>query len=499
MASVYLKRGNLWCRVKIAGKWRSRPTPYGPEERAKAERFAAAAQAAIDKRERSGDPSAPESLTVAAYARRWLPEREQAGIDWRKDRGILHTHILPAIGSLALVDVKPAHLAELVRRLRHERGAAPRTVRNVYSVASALFRDAAIAGHIASSPCILTHQQLGKIRDKDPEWRAGALFTRDEAERMISDDRIPVDRRLVYGFGLLAGLRPGEIGALRWRHYDAAAEPLGRLQVALSYSSKRGLVKSTKTETSKTIPVHPTLAAMIAEWRLSGWAALMGRKPEVDDLLVPLPPADAARRSVARRDSEPFRGDVYTRKRWVEVDEPMLGWRHREVYATKATFISLAIDDGADPAIIRDRVTHTKPRRSAFDGYDRGPHWRQTCAEVAKLRIARRLAPAFAPVIPLAQDSAGLDGSGGGFRTIADRAEDRTRWPVVVGGYETSHDLEASSRSSAGASLLPQLARAVLAGDELTARRLAEQIASAEADDRACHVKTLNSKRRIDG
>jgi hypothetical protein len=33
---------------------------------------------------------------------------------------------------------------------------------------------------------------------------------------------------------LLAGLRPGEIGALRWRHYDAATEPLGRLQVALA-------------------------------------------------------------------------------------------------------------------------------------------------------------------------------------------------------------------------------------------------------------------------
>jgi hypothetical protein len=38
-------------------------------------------------------------------------------------------------------------------------------------------------------------------------------------------------------------------------------------------------------------------------------------------------------------------------------------------------------------------VTHAKIRRSAFDGYDRGPHWIETCGEVAKLQTSRR-APA---------------------------------------------------------------------------------------------------------
>jgi hypothetical protein len=50
---------------------------------------------------------------------------------------------------------------------------------------------------------------------------------------------------------------------------EAAAEPLGRLQVALAYSSKRGIVKGTKTGSSKMIPVHPTLAAMLVEWKVT--------------------------------------------------------------------------------------------------------------------------------------------------------------------------------------------------------------------------------------
>jgi hypothetical protein len=92
---------------------------------------------------------------------------------------------------------------------------------------------------------------------------------------------------------------------------------------------------------------------------------------------------------------------------------PMLGWRDRSLYDTKSTFITLAIDDGADPAVIRDRVTHTKPKRSAFDGYDRGPHWQGTCREVAKLRITRRrgLATSLATVTSIESDFSPLNGS----------------------------------------------------------------------------------------
>jgi hypothetical protein len=55
----------------------------------------------------------------------------------------------------------------------------------------------------------------------------------------------------------------------------------------------------------------------------------------------------------------------------------------------RATFITLALEDGADPHVIETRVTHTKKSRSAFDGYNRGRQWEIRCAEVAKLKIAR--------------------------------------------------------------------------------------------------------------
>ncbi len=68
-----------------------------------------------------------------------------------------------------------------------------------------------------------------------------------------------------------------------------------------------------------------------------------------------------------------------------------LGWRSRELYATKSTFITLAIiDDGADEDVVRERVTNARARRNAFDGYDRGEHWDRTCTEVLKLQDQAR-------------------------------------------------------------------------------------------------------------
>jgi integrase len=90
----------------------------------------------------------------------------------------------------------------------------------IYAVISALFRDAKLADLIEQSPCVLDERQLGPVTDKDPEWRNAAVFTHEEVETIISDARIPPDRQMVYGLELLAGVRPGEAAALRWRHYE---------------------------------------------------------------------------------------------------------------------------------------------------------------------------------------------------------------------------------------------------------------------------------------
>jgi integrase len=120
-------------------------------------------------------------------------------------------------------------------------------------------------------------QTLPKNIDADPEWRAGAVFTRHELQRLISEPCIPEDRRLYHAMMGLGGMRPGEPLRARWRHYDPTLEPLGRFAPA-----------KTKTETlPREVPVHATLAFLLGAWKREGWERTYRRQPTPDDLILP--------------------------------------------------------------------------------------------------------------------------------------------------------------------------------------------------------------------
>ncbi|HYV49979.1 MAG TPA: hypothetical protein VFA20_34225 [Myxococcaceae bacterium] len=263
-----------------------------------------------------------------------------------------------------------------------------KSVWNAYSSLSAFFRDAALADLLSTSPCILTKRQLGSKEPRDPEFRASAVFTRVELEQLISDERIPMDRRVLYALGGLAGLRHGESAGLRFRNCAMPADPLAMIYVA--FSNGRAYPKGGRC---RPVPVHPTLAAILAEWRLAGWPKMMGREPTADDLVLPVP-ADAEARPGEMRTRQ-YSGDRFER------DLATLGLRHRRGHDLRRTFISLTRSDGARADVLR-RVTH-KPPPEVFEGYTTF-EWPVVCAEVAKLNVHRRRT---ADVIALPKAAAG--------------------------------------------------------------------------------------------
>jgi integrase len=234
-------------------------------------------------------------------------------------------------------------------------------------------RDAIADELLDTNPCVLKRGELPKKIDKNPLWRPGAVFTKQEVEAAISDERIPLDRRVVYALLFLGGLRFGEAAALRWRSYQDDARPLGRFLVAASYNTKKRVEKSVKIERAREVPVHPTLAKVLAAWKLSGWASVMGRRPTSDDLLIP------SRRGTNRNSNHGLR-------RFHE-DLARLGIRARRQHDLRRTFISLARSDGARKDVL-EWVTHG-PRGDIVDLYTTLP-WELLCDEVAKLQMELR-------------------------------------------------------------------------------------------------------------
>jgi len=353
MASVYKKKGspNFFASVYDPShqKFRDLSTrvPNSEENRAKAQRVADGIERHLA--ESAGVASATrDGITVAAYMPTMIAARKARGVaDTRNEEGLLRNHLLAAMGSMRVKDVGRHDCRAFVRQLtsRCPDAIASRTVHNIATICKALFDEAEEEGLIAESPWKLGRRDLPPKRDKDPEWRAGALFTIEELGLLLSlNDHVPPDRRIFYALEAFAGPRFGGVAALKWKHIDCKAEPLARLLIAWAWNSKRRAMRpGGKTGTPRIVPIHPHLARALARWREQEWPWMMGRQPEPEDLVVP------SRRGQHR--------NVSHMHRRFQQDLARLGLRARRQHDLRRSFISVARDAGARKEVL-EIMTH---------------------------------------------------------------------------------------------------------------------------------------------
>ena len=364
-------RGNrIYLRVKaVDGSWKNVSTGLKDDEAGRKQADKLQADWERQVAETIAASNGTPLMTLTRYATEWGSKR--TNVDAPAERAKILKHVLPRIGHMLMVDIKPKHLDDLILALRAEGKLAPRTIRSLSGLLHTMFKRAVKDEAITTNPVMMERGTLPKKVDKDPTWRAEAIYTRDEGELMISDERILWDRRVLIALKFLAGgLRHGEAARLKWRNYDPTVEPLGRLAIG-----------KTKSGVPREVPVHATLAKILAAWKLHGWGETYGRAPTPEDLIVP------TRNFTAR--------DANESQRQLIADLEMLGLRtqagekqHRRGHDFRRTFISLARADGAHDGPLR-WVTHGPSASSMADLYSTFP-WSALCAEVAKLRIELR-------------------------------------------------------------------------------------------------------------
>jgi integrase len=379
MPSIYARGGKLWCRLKGAkepGKWASAPTPFAVGDEDKAERYAQAAQYRINQRT-SPDAAVAIPATVETYAEKWSAGRKQRGVATAdSDLARLRKYALPDIGLLPLAELKPRHVRDLVRKLKTG-SLAPRTILSIFWTLHAMYEEALVDELVTANPVIVKPGVLPKKRDKDPTWRSLATYTTTEVMQLITDPRIPVERRVRYAFKAIAGMRHGEVAALAIQQIDFTASPLPRINVVRAFSSASGKIKGTKTEDTHMVPMHPALQALTVAW-LGHWHVVYGRAPRPDDLLAPTRQMTPVR---VKDDNDALKRDLATLGLRIAAGE----LRDRGGHDLRSWFLTQTVEDGADSLIIQ-RMTHAPPR-NVTAGYQRFS-WTKSCDEIAKLRIS---------------------------------------------------------------------------------------------------------------
>jgi len=230
---------------------------------AEAKSWRAEAKRAVDL----GTLRTPSRKTLAQAAATWLSQAEAGEIRNRSGntykpatlrgyRQALDTYVLPALGDRKLNSVTTADLQDFVDRWMAE-GQAASTIRNSIKPLQAIYRRARSREGLPVNP---THDlELPAPRPREVE-----IVAPEEAARLLA--AVPAQDRALWATALYAGLRYGELRALRWGAVDLAG---GTIRVRESWDPKDGSITPKTKNSQRTTPMPAVLRDHLMDRRLA--------------------------------------------------------------------------------------------------------------------------------------------------------------------------------------------------------------------------------------
>ena len=203
----------------------------------------------------TGEHIEPNRITVQQWLTTWLDavRAEVAPKSHERYGEIVHNFLIPAVGNLPLAKLGPSHIQEAYngwavggRRDGKPGGLSPQTRRHIHRILSAALGRAIEQQLLARNPADVFKKRLPKVE----RWEMTALTT-EQSQQILGAIR----RNRVYWpvlLALAAGMRRGEILALRWGNVDLDR---GILRVVESLEqTKAGLrFKAPKSEKARVV------------------------------------------------------------------------------------------------------------------------------------------------------------------------------------------------------------------------------------------------------
>ena len=194
------------------------------------------------------------STTTGEYLTRWLSDSVRGtvqGSTYRSYGRVVDGHLVPGVGRVKLAKLRPDHIRRLYRSML-DAGKATRTVQYAHTLLKRALAQAVMDGLIPRNAAEAVRPPKLKRDEIQP-------LNADQVRALLdaSDER----SRALYTVAVRAGMRPGEILALRWSDVDLEA---GTVQINRALSE--GEFSTPKTPRSRRrISLSPaTVAALKA-------------------------------------------------------------------------------------------------------------------------------------------------------------------------------------------------------------------------------------------
>lgn len=165
--------------------------------------------------------------------------------------------LLDELGAKKLSEIERNHLQDVVERMLGW-GLDPSTVRNTINALRPIFRRAVGRNELLVNP-------TAGLEIPAPKGKRLRIANPREAEQLI--EAIRRDDRALWAVAAYAGLRLGELQALRWNHVDLAS---GVIRVEWSYDPKEATFIDVKTSAShRNVPIAAVLRDYLIEHKLA--------------------------------------------------------------------------------------------------------------------------------------------------------------------------------------------------------------------------------------
>lgn len=221
----------------------------GPTLTGASEEWLTAARAGV-VRNRSGDPYKPSAI--------------------RGYEANLRLRVLPELGAQRLGELRLSDLQRFIDRLA-TRNLDPATITTTITPLRAIFRRAAQLGVVATNPT--RGLSLPAVRS-----RRDRIAGPQEAATLLA--ALTPQDRVLWATALYAGLRRGELVALRWEDVDLAG---GLIRVRRGWDAIEGEIAPKSAKGKRNVPVPAVLRDFLVEHRMSrgGDGVLFGTLPDV--------------------------------------------------------------------------------------------------------------------------------------------------------------------------------------------------------------------------
>jgi integrase len=266
----------------------------------------------------------------------------------------MRLHVLDDLGAARLSDIRRADVQRLVERL-NEKGLSGSRTRGVVTAMKVVLRRAIEDDELAADPTL-------NLRLPMPAGTRDRVVMIDEGEELIA--AVPLEDRALWATALYAGLRRGELRALRWDNVDL---PAGVIRVRKSMDDVEGTIDPKSARGVRETPVPPALVDYLTDHK-----ARTGR--DGDDLIFgatasrPFTPSNIRRKAASAwkraNEAEEIKADAEGRPATLLVPVGLHELRHSWVSHLAAAGFTLeeaAVFAGHSTTSMTERYKHIFP------------------------------------------------------------------------------------------------------------------------------------------